>query len=149
VQHVTKWKQLKQEHMKRTLKIAILALIALSFFNVAPTEFGKYDSKAAIIKFSTQVVDYGTVTQNSEGTRIFTFTNTGDAPLLITKVKTTCGCTVPSYSRAPIMPGDTGELNIRYDTKRLGAFTKTVTVTSNAEGGNKILKIKGCIVASN
>lgn len=134
--------------MKRTLNIAILLILALGFFNVAPTEFDKYDSKIAIMKFETEVVDYGTITQNSEGTRLFLFTNTGDAPLLITKVKTTCGCTVPSYSKAPIMPGDTGELNIKYDTKRLGAFTKTITVMSNSEGGNKVLKIKGNIVAS-
>ena len=134
--------------MKRTLNIAILLVLALSFFNAAPTEFDKYDTKVAVIKFKTEVVDYGTITQNSDGTRLFTFTNKGDAPLLITNVKTTCGCTVPSYSKAPIMPGETGELNIKYDTKRLGAFTKTITVTSNAEGGNKILKIKGNIVAS-
>lgn len=133
--------------MKRTLNIAILVVLALSFFNAAPTEFDKYDSKIAIIKFKTEIVDYGTITQNSEGTRLFTFTNTGNAPLLITMVKTTCGCTVPSYSKAPILPGETGELNIKYDTKRLGAFTKTVTVMSNAEGGNKILKIKGNIIA--
>mgnify|MGYP003114843336 CR=1 FL=1 len=134
--------------MKRTLNIVILLVLALSFFNAAPTEFDKYDSKVAIIKFETKVVDYGSITQNSDGTRIFSFTNTGDAPLLISKVKTTCGCTVPSYSKAPILPGQTGELEIKYNTKRLGAFTKTITVTSNAEGGNKILKIKGNIVAS-
>lgn len=134
--------------MKRTMNIAILLVLALSFFNVAPTEFDKYDSKVAVIKFKTEVVDYGTIIQNSNGTRIFTFTNTGDAPLLITKVKTTCGCTVPSYPKTPIFPGETGELNIKYDTKKLGIFTKTVTVISNAEGGNKILKIKGNIVAS-
>ena len=79
---------------------------------------------------------------------MFAFTNEGDAPLLITNVKTSCGCTVPSYSKEPILPGKSGELKIKYDTKRLGAFTKTITVTSNAEGGNKILKIKGNIVAS-
>lgn len=134
--------------MKRTLNIAILLVLTLSFFSAAPTEFDKYDTKVAILKFKTEVVDYGTITQNSEGTRLFVFTNTGDAPLLITKVKTTCGCTVPSYSKAPIQPGSQGELEIKYDTKRLGAFTKTVTVISNAEGGNKILKIKGNIVAS-
>ncbi len=134
--------------MKRTLNIAILLVLALSFFNAAPTEFEKYDGKVAIIKFKTEVIDYGTVTQNSGGTRLFTFINEGDAPLLITKVKTSCGCTVPSYSKAPILPGEKGELKIKYDTKRLGAFTKTVTVTSNSEGGNKILKIKGNIVAS-
>ena len=100
-----------------------------------------------MIKFKTEVVDYGTINQNSDGTRLFTFTNTGDAPLLITNVKTSCGCTVPNYSKAPILPGESGELNIKYDTKRLGAFTKTVTVTSNSEGGNRILKIKGNIIA--
>ncbi|WP_179020890.1 DUF1573 domain-containing protein [Winogradskyella forsetii] len=134
--------------MKRTFNIAILLVLTLSFFNAAPTEFDKYDSKVAVIKFKTEVVDYGTIVQNSDGTRLFTFTNTGDAPLLITNVKTTCGCTVPTYSKAPILPGETGHLNIKYDTKRLGAFTKTVTVMSNAEGGNKILKIKGTIVAA-
>lgn len=134
--------------MKRTLNIAILFVLTLSFFNAAPSDFYKVDTKVAVIKFKTEVVDYGTITQNSDGTRLFTFTNTGDAPLLITNVKTSCGCTVPSYSKAPILPGESGQLNIKYDTKRLGAFNKTVTVTSNAEGGNKILKIKGNIVAS-
>ena len=134
--------------MKQTLNIALLLVLTLSFFSAAPTEFDKYDSKTAVIKFKTEVIDYGTIIQNSNGTRLFTFTNTGDAPLLITKVNTTCGCTVPKYSKAPIMPGSVGELEIKYDTKRLGAFTKTVTVISNAEGGNKILKIKGNIVAA-
>lgn len=134
--------------MKKTLNTAILLVLTLSFFSVAPTEFGKYDSKVAIMKFKAEVIDYGTVTQNSEGKRLFTFTNTGDAPLLITNVKTSCGCTVPSYSKAPIMPGSVGELEIKYDTKRLGAFTKTVTVISNADGGNRVLKIKGNIIAS-
>ena len=135
--------------MKKTLNIAVILVLTLNFFNAAPaTEFDKYDSKVAILKFKTEIIDYGTITQNSEGKRLFTFTNTGDAPLLITKVKTSCGCTVPSYSKAPIPPGSEGELEIKYDTKRLGAFTKTITVMSNAEGGNKILKIKGNIVAS-
>ena len=134
--------------MKRTLNSLIILVLAIGFFNATSTEFDKYDTKVAVIKFKTEIIDYGTVTQNSDGTRIFTFTNEGNAPLLITKVKTSCGCTVPSYSKAPIMPGDSGELEIKYNTKKLGAFTKTVTVTSNAEGGNKILKIKGNIVAS-
>ena len=74
-------------------------------------------------------------------------------PLLSLKQKLSttersCGCTVPTYSKAPIQPNESGEIEIKYDTKKLGAFTKTITVTSNAEGGNKILKIKGNIVAS-
>ncbi|MCD2260648.1 DUF1573 domain-containing protein [Psychroserpens luteolus] len=135
--------------MKRTLNIAILLVLTFSLFNAAaPINYDIYNTKVAVIKFKTEVVDYGTITQNSDGTRLFSFTNTGDAPLLITNVKASCGCTVPSYSKAPILPGESGELSIKYDTKRLGAFTKTITVTSNAEGGNKILKIKGNIVAS-
>ena len=134
--------------MKRTLNIAILLVLSMGFFNSAPVEFDIFDTKVAVIKFKTETVDYGTITQNSDGTRLFSFTNTGDAPLLITNVKASCGCTVPSYSKAPILPGESGELSIKYDTKRLGAFTKTITVTSNAEGGNKILKIKGNIIAS-
>ena len=134
--------------MKRTLNTLVILVLAIGFFNATSTEFDKYDTKVAVLKFKTEVIDYGIVEQNSDGTRIFTFTNEGDAPLLITKVKTSCGCTVPSYSKAPIMPGDSGELEIKYNTKKLGAFTKTVTVTSNAEGGNKILKIKGNIIAA-
>lgn len=134
--------------MKRTLNTFLLMALVLSLFNAAPTEFEKYDSKVAVIKFKTEVIDYGIIKQNSDGIRIFTFINEGDAPLLITNVKTSCGCTVPSYSKTPIMPGDSGELKIKYNTKKIGAFTKTVTVTSNAQGGHKILKIKGKIVAS-
>jgi hypothetical protein len=134
--------------MKRTLNSALLLVVSISFFNAASADFDDFDIKVAVIKFKTEIVDYGTITQNSDGTRLFTFTNTGDAPLLITNVKTSCGCTVPSYSKSAILPGETGELNIKYDTKRLGAFTKTVTVTSNSEGGNKILKIKGHISAA-
>ena len=120
--------------MKRTLNSVILLVVSLSFFNAASVDFDDFDIKVAVIKFKTEIVDYGTITQNSNGIRLFTFTNTGDAPLLITNVKTSCGCTVPGFSKAAILPGETGELNIKYDTKRLGPFTKTVTVISNAEG---------------
>lgn len=134
--------------MKRTLNTIFILVLAIGLFNASSAEFDKYDTKVAVIKFETEVIDYGTIEQNSDGTRVFTFVNEGDAPLLITKVKASCGCTVPTYSKAPIQPNESGEIEIKYDTKKLGAFTKTITVTSNAEGGNKILKIKGNIVAS-
>ncbi|MDO1499703.1 DUF1573 domain-containing protein [Winogradskyella maritima] len=128
--------------MKRTMQTSLIALVFLSFFNFATSKFD-----IAKLTFETEVLDYGTVEQNSDGTRFFNFKNTGDEPLLITKVKTSCGCTVPAYSKEPIMPGKEGQLEINYDTKRLGNFTKTITVMSNAEEGNKILKIKGNVVA--
>ncbi|MDG4716703.1 DUF1573 domain-containing protein [Winogradskyella marincola] len=134
--------------MKRTVNTILILILSVGLFNATSNNTVLKGNKIAVIKFETEVIDYGTIEQHSDGARLFTFTNEGDAPLLITNVKTSCGCTVPSYSKAPILPGKTGELNIKYDTKRLGAFTKTITVISNAEGGNKILKIKGNIVAS-
>lgn len=134
--------------MKRTVNTILILILSVGLFNATSNNTVSKGNKIAVIKFETEVIDYGTIEQHSDGARLFTFTNEGDAPLLITNVKTSCGCTVPSYSKVPILPGKTGELNIKYDTKRLGAFTKTITVISNAEGGNKILKIKGNIVAS-
>lgn len=134
--------------MKRTLNTILIFILSVGLFNATSNKIESKTSKVAIISFESEVIDYGTIEQHSDGTRLFTFTNEGDAALLITNVRTSCGCTVPSYSKEPILPGKSGELKIKYDTKRLGAFTKTITVTSNAEGGNKILKIKGNIVAS-
>lgn len=134
--------------MKRTVNSIFIALFALALFNANDSNILNDFTKAAIINFETEIIDYGTVIQHSDGAKTFWFTNTGEAPLLITDVKTTCGCTVPSYSKAPILPGESGEIEIKYSTARLGAFTKSITVISNAEGGNKILKIKGNVVAS-
>lgn len=134
--------------MKRTVNTLLILILSVGLFNATSNKVESKTGKVAIISFETEVIDYGTIEQHSDGVRLFAFTNEGDAPLLITNVKTSCGCTVPSYSKEPILPGKSGELKIKYDTKRLGAFTKTITVTSNAEGGNKILKIKGNIIAT-
>jgi hypothetical protein len=134
--------------MKRTVNTILIFILSVGLFNATSSKIESKTGKVAIISFETEVIDYGTIEQHSDGARLFAFTNEGDAPLLITNVKTSCGCTVPSYSKESILPGKSGELKIKYDTTRLGAFTKTITVTSNAEGGNKILKIKGNIVAS-
>ena len=103
--------------------------------------------KTASIDFETEVLDYGTIEKGTDGLRTFTFTNTGNAPLIISDVKTSCGCTVPTYSKEAIMPGKDGEIKISYDTKKVGSFTKTITVLSNANQERKTLKIKGTIVA--
>lgn len=78
------------------------------------------------------VWNYGTVEQASTGVRFFKFTNTGTAPLLIQSAKGSCGCTVPSYPKEPIMPGQSGYIKVKYDTKRPGNFAKYVTLTTNA-----------------
>lgn len=134
--------------MKRTVNIYLAILFVSIAGAIQAQEFAMLE-KVAIIDFKTEIVDYGTIEQGGDGTRIFTFTNKGNAPLIIADVKTSCGCTVPSYSKAAILPGKKGELEIKYDTKRLGSFTKTITVISNAKEVKKILKIKGTVVAAN
>jgi len=95
------------------------------------------------MSFESTEVDYGTIEQNSDPLRIFHFTNTGDEPLVIKHAKGSCGCTVPTYPKHPIMPGEKAEIEVRYDTKRIGRFTKTVTLTTNEVAEKKVIKIKG------
>lgn len=115
--------------------------------------FSASAQKGAKIEFKDQdnTIDYGTVTKESDnGVRVFEFTNTGDAPLIITNVQSTCGCTVPSKPKEPIMPGKTGQIEVKYNMNP-GPIRKTITVESNAvnyEGGKIALKIKGTVVAA-
>lgn len=95
------------------------------------------------ITFESDLVDYGTIAQGSDPYRFFNFTNTGDAPLVITAAKGSCGCTVPTYPKDPILPGETGQIKVRYDTNRVGPFTKRVTLTIQDIEENSVLTIKG------
>ena len=86
---------------------------------------------------------YGLIDHNSDGNREFVFTNNGDAPLLIKSVKASCGCTVPQYPKEEIAAGKSGEIKVKYATNRVGKFTKTITVATNADKKPIILTIKG------
>ena len=121
-------------------------LLPLLIF-VAFTAQGQTTSNAAEISFEEKVFDYGTITKGADGNHTFTFTNTGNSPLVIESVKSSCGCTVPKKPEAPIAPGASGSIQVLYDTQRLGVFRKTITVTTNA-GTNSVvaLKIKGTVV---
>lgn len=102
-------------------------------------------ANAQEFKFDAETINYGSITQGSEGKRLFEFTNIGDAPLIIKNIKSTCGCTIPKKPEKPIMPGEKGKIEISYDTKRLGGFSKAITIYSNAKSERKMLKIKGYI----
>lgn len=95
------------------------------------------------MNFETTVMDYGLIEHNSDGNREFVLTNTGNAPLIISNAKGSCGCTVPSWSRDPLAPGETTKIGVKYATNRIGKFTKTITLTTNASEKTKILTIKG------
>lgn len=120
------------------MKKAVLILFAgLLAFAVRAQE------KTAKIEFKSETVDYGEIAKGSDGVRVFEFTNTGEAPLIISKVSSSCGCTIPKKPEAPIMPGATGEIQVKYDTNRVGPIRKAITVISNADTPTKVLKIKG------
>ena len=92
---------------------------------------------------NAKVMDYGTIAHNADGTRKFVFTNNGTEPLLIKNAKGSCGCTVPTWPREAIAPGATAEIGVKYATNRVGKFTKTITLTTNASKKPVILTVKG------
>jgi hypothetical protein len=99
------------------------------------------------MNFTSDVMDYGTIEHKADGAREFVFTNNGTEPLLIMNAQGSCGCTVPSYTKEPIAPGASGIIGVKYDTNRSGAFTKTITLTSNsAATPSKVLTIKGNVL---
>jgi hypothetical protein len=124
--------------MKKIIFFVAVLVSSMSFAQ-AKIEFKDKDN----------TIDYGTVSKESDsGVRTFEFTNTGDAPLEITNVQSTCGCTVPTKPTEPIMPGKTGKIDVKYNMNP-GPIRKTITVESNAsnyEGGRISLKIKGEVI---
>jgi len=99
-------------------------------------------SQGAEISFDKSTHDYGQIEKSANGECIFVFTNTGNKPLKISNAKGSCGCTVPQWPREEIAPGATGEIKVRYDTKRVGVINKSVTIQSNALNSDNITRAK-------
>ncbi|MBP6181155.1 DUF1573 domain-containing protein [Flavobacterium sp.] len=148
--------------MKKIVTLAMLVVLGVTTSNAQETSKVTKKIKATTAKvsapkvdgagmvFVTEVIDYGTIAHNADGKREFVFTNNGNKPLIITNAQGSCGCTVPTTPKEPIAPGAKGIIGVKYATDRIGAFTKTVTVTSNAAGQpTKVLTIKGTVLADN
>ena len=114
----------------------IVSVIAFNF-NVFSQD------KIAKINFKTTEIDYGVIEKGSNGVRDFEFTNNGNAPLIITNVKSTCGCSIPKKPNKPILPGESEKIQVKYDTNRVGFIRKSIMVSSNAETPTVVLKISG------
>jgi len=99
-----------------------------------------------VMTFEETVVDYGTIEHQADPLREFHFTNTGTEPLIIKNAKGSCGCTVPKYKKEPVMPGESSIIEVRYDTKRQGNFTKTVKIYTNEGEEPHVLSIKGKVL---
>ncbi|MBU2994987.1 DUF1573 domain-containing protein [Cellulophaga baltica] len=122
--------------MKKIVLVLVIGLLGITL-----------NAQSAKIDFKSDTVDYGVIEKGDDGVRVFKFTNTGDAPLIISKVSSSCGCTIPKKPTDPILPGKVGEIQVKYDTKRVGPIRKAVTVISNAETPTVVLKIKGEVKA--
>ena len=123
-------------------KIVLVLFVGLLGFSLTAQD------AAAKIEFKSETVDYGEIAKGSDGVRVFEFTNTGTAPLIISKVSSSCGCTIPKKPEDPILPGKTGEIQVKYDTNRVGPIRKAITVISNADTPTNVLKIKGEVQAA-
>lgn len=98
------------------------------------------------IEFEKVVHDYGTIYQYGDGNCEFMFTNTGKEPLVLSNVRSSCGCTVPDWPRKPILPGKSEVIKVKYATNRLGKINKSVTVQSNASNATVVLRIAGNVI---
>ena len=126
--------------MKKLFILSILFIGALAMNVNAQAEV----QSGAKIEFTKEVHDYGKIKYNGDPYCMFEFKNTGDQPLIISNSKGSCGCTVPTWPKEPIAPGATGSIKVKYDTKRPGPISKSVTITSNAvNSATKVLRIKG------
>jgi hypothetical protein len=120
------------------MKKLLLIIYCISF-----TISTQSQEKNAEISFNETIIDYGTIENGADGKKTFKFKNIGNSPLIFSRIFSSCGCTIPKKPEKPIQPGESGIIEVEYDTKRTGLFQKAITVNSNAKTPNIILRIKG------
>lgn len=124
--------------------LALGLIFAFAFGSFAQAQVGGPE-----IAFEKDLHDFGKLKQYGNATTEFVFTNTGNAPLIISNAKGSCGCTVPTWPREPIAPGAKAVIKVKYDSKRVGPINKSVTITSNASNSpTKVIRITGNIDAA-
>ncbi len=139
--------------------IALVAFVsckenATSKINASNVEVAAERDAAAknlpVMSFEKSEHDFGTIEQGAAQETIFAFTNTGNAPLIITNATSSCGCTVPEYPKnTPIAPGESGQLVVKFNGSGQNQVTKTITVSANTEKGSEILRIKAFVNLKN
>jgi len=121
-------------------RLMILSLMIFSVSLIAQTE------DLTNVSFLDSHYHFGVITEGEVVQNVFQFTNDGDVPLVITSAKGSCGCTVPEYPRAPIMPGETAELLVRFNSKnKKGTQRKRITITANTDPQRTYLMLEGQI----
>lgn len=98
------------------------------------------------LQFEKETHDFGTIAQGTPVSVEFKFKNTGDQPLVLSNVQASCGCTTPEWSKDPVLPGKTAVIKAGYNAAAMGAFNKSITITSNAANSTQVIFIKGTVV---
>jgi len=124
--------------MKKLLFVALLIL--------GTATFAQENTNKGVFEFETEVIDYGIIAQNTDGKRTFSFKNIGSTPIIISKVIGSCGCTVATKPEKAILPGETASIGVVYATNRVGQFSKTIIVLSDANKSRLVLRIKGSVM---
>jgi hypothetical protein len=129
----------------RIISVITLLYLLSAFSTIPAGSIARkgYDPVGSRIAFEKTEFDFGVIRYGSEAVHFFVFSNTGDAPLVILNVRTSCGCTVSEWPKAPIASGAKDSLRVEYNTKVKGVFNKTITVQSNAGNALVELRIKG------
>lgn len=128
-------------------KLVFLIGVLVMMAGVAMAQEEKVSENGPEIEFEKLVHDYGEVQYNGNGECEFRFTNTGNEPLILQKPKSSCGCTVPTWPKEPILPGESNVIKVTYKTTKVGAINKSITVTSNAKtNATVVLRIKGTVL---
>lgn len=144
--------QIINMHLTNMKKVALL-LTALMYVGLVwaqdpaqtPVTIEAPVTGGPIMTLDSDVVDYGEIAYGADPLRKVSFKNTGTEPLVISNAKGSCGCTVPTWPREPILPGESAEIEIRYDTKRPGPINKTVKITTNEVVNTHTLRVIGTI----
>ena len=134
--------------MKKIVTLLFIGLLTFTMNAQQKEVTPPVDPNAPAFEFETEVIDYGKVEYNGDGVRKFKFKNVGKSPLVISRIQSSCGCTVPKKPEKPIMPGETGEIEVKYATNRAGGFSKMITIYSNATQKVKRVRIKGIVIKS-
>ncbi len=124
-------------------KVILFLFLAFPAWQIQAQQ--KTATSMAKIKFRETSFDFGKIYYRSKGTHTFKFVNDGNGPLLLSQPRSSCGCTVPTWPKAPILPGDSGTIKVTYNTHIIGRFNKSVTVFSNAEKP-VVLHIRGEVI---
>ncbi len=135
--------------MKKLLSLLLSFTVGLTVLaqeeTQEPAQASEETTSGAEITWKANVIDYGTIEKGADGVRTFEFTNTGNEPLIISRVYSSCGCTVPKKPKDPIAPGESDVIEVKYNTNRVGPIRKTISVYSNADRVPYPLKIKGTV----